>query len=139
MTFLERTYYGVLVVTIACFGWYFLDTFTSVDIATAAISDHTSSIWIMFGIYIALTIAVAIITWFIDREAEDEFDERDNKIDMFAERVCSYFQAFALLGILFLVMYEFSAFLVTHIVLATVVMTNVIGLSVRLYLYHRGI
>ncbi len=139
MTFLERIYCGILAVTIVCFGWYFLDTFIHVDINAAAISDHVTRIWIMFGIYIGLTIAVTLATWFIDSEVEDEFDERDNKIDMFAERVCSYFQAMALLGILVLVMYEFSAFIIAHVVLATIVLTSILGLAVRLYLYRRGI
>ena len=139
MTFLERVYFGILVITVAFFGMYFFITFGSVDIATAKISDHTSTIWIMFGIYIVLTIVVAISSWFVDREADDEFDERDNKIDMFAERVCSYFQAGALLLTLVLVMYEFSAFIVAHVVLAAIVLTNIIGLATRLYLYRRGI
>lgn len=139
MTFLERVYFGILVVTIAFFGFYFLIIFGSVDLATAEISDHIKTIWIMFGTYIVLTIVVAISSWFVDREADDEFDERDNKIDMFAERICSYFQAGALLAVLVLVMYEFSAFIVAHVVLAAIVLTNVIGLSTRLYLYRRGI
>ena len=139
MTFLERVYFGILVVTIAFFGFYFWVTFNIYDITSAEISDHVTSIWVNLGIYVVLTIIVAVSSWFVDREAEDEFDERDNKIDMFAERVCSYFQASALLLTLVLVMYEFSAFIIAHVVLAAIVLTNIIGLATRLYLYRRGI
>ncbi len=139
MSYMERTYYGVLVVTIACFGWYFVDVFTGVDIATADIGEFTSRIWIMFGIYIVLVIVTAVATHFADSGADDEFDERDSQIDMYAERICSYFQAGALLGILALVMYQFSSFVIAHVVLGAIVLTTVLGLGVRLYLYRRGV
>lgn len=139
MTYLERTYAGVLAVTIACFGWYFTDTLISVDFATAQIADFTGRIWTMFGIYIVLVIITAIATHFADIGAEDEFDERDNTIDMISERLCSYFQAAALLGVLVLTMYEFSTFLIVHVVLAAIVITTILGLGARLYLYRRGL
>lgn len=139
MSYLEKTYYGVLAVTIACFGWYFIDVFASVDLASAHIGDFTSRIWIMFGIYVVLVIVIAIATHVVDAGAEDEFDERDSQIDMYAERICSYFQAVALFGTLILVMYQFNAFVVAHVVLAAIVFTTLLGLAVRLYLYRRGV
>lgn len=139
MTYLERAYAGILIVTIACFGWYFADTLTSTDFATAQITDFTSRIWIMFGIYIVLVIITAVVTHFADTGAEDEFDERDNTIDMISERLCSYFQAAALFGVLVLTMYEFSFFLIAHVVLAAIVLTTMLGLGARLYLYRRGV
>lgn len=139
MTYLERTYIGVLAVTIVCFGWYFTDTMVSVDFAIAQIGDFTGRIWTMFGIYIVLVIVTAIATHFADTGAGDEFDERDNTIDMISERLCSYFQAAALFGILILTMYEFSTFLIVHVVLAAIVLTTILGLGTRLYLYRRGV
>ncbi len=139
MSYLERTYYGVLAVTVACFGWYFIDVFASTDLATADIREFTSRIWIMFGIYVVLVIVMAIATHVFDADAEDEFDERDSQIDMYAERICSYFQATALFGILILVMYQFNAFVVAHVMLAAIVFTTILGLAVRLYLYRRGV
>ncbi len=139
MTYLERTYAGVLAITIACFGWYFIDTLTSVDFASAQMTEFTGRIWTMFGIYIVLVIITAIATHFADAGAEDEFDERDNTIDMISERLCSYFQAAALFGVLILTMYEFSAFLIVHVVLAAIVLTTILGLGTRLYLYRRGV
>ncbi|WP_417456019.1 hypothetical protein [Kordiimonas sp.] len=140
MGFNEKSYIGVLVTTIVVYGWYFTDAFSRAAAGETAVSQFGPTMWVMFGIHIVLMIAAMVLTAiFSHKEAEElEFDERDSLIDMKSERVGSYIQACGLFALLVLVMFEYSAFVLAHTILGTMVIGTLITFSMRLYLYRKG-
>lgn len=138
MTYIEKTYLGTLVATILFYSWYFYDTLANTPADQMAIAAFGPRMWTMIGAYIVLMIIVAVVTGILSKGKTEEYDERDSIIDMKAERICSYVQAVFLFGILVLVMFGFGAFAIAHAVLGAMVITTVIGMIIRLYLYRRG-
>jgi len=143
MGFKEKLYIAILAVTLLIFGWYFTDAFSAADQGYTTVADFGPKLWIMLAIYIAVVIAVTIITSIITKikegEIDQDFDERDTMIDLKAERITSYTQAFMLFGVLVLVMMEYNTFILAHAILGMMVLTTFIGFGVRLYLYRRGV
>lgn len=139
MTHLERTYLAALFVTIAVYAWYFTSVFTNLPSDMNSTGEFEFKLWTMMGAYVVLLIIVAILASLIHKDSVEEYDERDNIIDMKAERIASYVQAMAVFGTLVLVMFDFSTFVIAHALLATMILSTVISVSVRLYLYRRGV
>lgn len=139
MTHLERTYWAMLVITIVVYGWYFTSVLTNLPADMDATNLFSFKLWAMMGGYVVLAIIVAVLANITQKEPMEEFDERDNIIDMKAERIASYVQAVAVFGTLVMVMFDFSRFVLAHALLATMVISTLIGISARLYLYRRGV
>ncbi|WP_262693784.1 hypothetical protein [Kordiimonas aquimaris] len=139
MTYLERTYLAALIVTIAVYAWYFTSVFTNLPTDMNSTNEFGTKLWTMMGAYVVLVIIISILANILQKEPAEEFDERDDIIDMKAERIASYVQAVAVFGILVLVMFDFSKFILAHALLATMVLSTIISVSVRLYLYKRGV
>lgn len=137
MTALERTHFLALIVTVVVYGWYFVTALTNLPTDMNATDEFGPRLWTMMGVYVVLIIVIAILGNINQKEPE-EYDERDNFIDMKAERIGSYIQATAIFLALVLVMFEFSTFVVAHTLLAAMVLSTIIVVSIRLYLYRRG-
>ena len=140
MGFNERSYIGVLVATVLIYGWYFIVAYDRAVAGETAVSQFGSIMWTMVFVHIALVILMMVLNAvFSRRKGEElEFDERDNIIEMKAERVGSYLQGCGLFGILVLVMLEYSTFIIAHAILALMALSTVISFTMRLYLYRRG-
>lgn len=139
MTYLERTLFASLIVTIIVYAWYFISVFNNLPTDMNSTSEFGPKLWTMMGAYVVLVIVIAILANIMQKEPAEEFDERDNIIDMKAERVASYTQAVGVFSILILVMFNFSTFVIAHALLATMILSTIISVSVRLYLYRRGV
>lgn len=139
MTYLERTFTGMLVVTIAVFGWYFLDIALNMPIDQTSVSDFAPRMWLMMGLYIVLVIIIAVANCVWQKEPVEDMDERDRIIDMRAEWLASHTQSWAIFGVLALVLFDFSVFIIAHALLATIVISTIVSIARRLHLYRRGV
>ncbi|NVJ97668.1 MAG: hypothetical protein HWE25_05920 [Alphaproteobacteria bacterium] len=140
MGFTEKMLISVLAVTFIVFGWYGFDVYGRAMAGETAVAEFSGTMWIMFGSYIALVMAAAIITGIVAHFQGDELeeDERDRLIELKAERVGSYTQTFGLIGLLVMVISEYSAFVIAHAILAVMVISTTITFLLRLYFYRRG-
>ncbi|WP_020398261.1 hypothetical protein [Kordiimonas gwangyangensis] len=140
MGFNERSYIGVLVATVLVYGWYFIEAYGLASAGETAISQFGPTMWTMVAAHIVLVIAMMVLTAILSRRKgeELEFDERDNIIEMKAERIGSYMQGCGLFAVLVLVMLEYSSFAIAHTILAVMAVSVIISFSMRLYLYRKG-
>ena len=138
----EKSYVGIIITTVVVFGWYFLEAYTAAASGLTAVADFGFTMWVMMGVYVALIIAVMIVSAIISKKdggEMGEFDERDSLIDMRAERMGSYVQATGLFGLLVMVMAEVSTFMLAHTILGIMVFSTMFTFVVRLYLYRKGV
>lgn len=142
MSFNEKMVLGVLGATIVVFGWYFMNAFAMMQAGATSVREFGPTMWVMIGVYVAALIATTVISAIMSRNEGDEMgevDERDEMIEARSERIGSYVQATGLFGILVLVMFEYSTFIIAHAILALMALSTIISFSMRLYLYRKGV
>ena len=135
----ERISAGVIAITILVFGWYFLDIMAMTADARPTVAEFGPTLWLMMGFYVVLVIIVTILAAVMSKKDKEMYDERDDLIDLRSERVASYVQGGLLFGLLILVMFEYSLFIIAHAILGIMVIYTLIGFGMRLYYYRRNV
>jgi len=139
MGFNEKIYAGIIATTILVFGWYLFDIAAMAADGQPSVADFGPRLWLMMGLYIVLLVAVTIVAAVTGKNDKETYDERDNMIDLKSERIASYTQGLLLFGLLVLVMFEYSLFIIAHAILGIMVVSTLIGFGMRLYYYRRNV
>ncbi len=141
MGFTEKSYIGVIITTLAVAGWYMAEAFAAASAGQTSIAEFGPTMWTVMGVYVVLIIAVMIVTAILSKgEGEEmgEFDERDQLIDMRAERTGSYAQSVGLFGLLVMLTMEVSAFALANTIMGIMAFATILTFALRLYYYRRG-
>ncbi len=140
MTFKEKSTWVHLVTTIIIFGFYFSKTFTvffsSKTVDPNLFNLFISAVILLIIIEIILHIILGILFY---KQSEKGEDERDNLIELKATKV-SYF--ILVLGVWITaasIIKITSPFILANIIMAFFILAEIVGWSIQLFHYRRGI
>ena len=136
MSFQEKSTLTVLVAFVLTYGWYFIDLAANHGInGYDGYQKQVLVMTIAFVVIVALSHAVIAL---VDPKGSDETDERDKEINRFGEYVGGYVLGAQSLVVLAMALLEVPHFLIANNILLGLVLAEIVGGSVKLWLYRRG-
>lgn len=142
MSFQEKSAISMLLIMVVAYAWYFLKVFA---LAEAGPVDTATIAPLMFGMIIGVVvlsiIAHILITGVASARGDqdvDATDERDKLIEMSANSKSSYILAVGALAAMGMALYDHPQFVIAHVLLAALVLSEVIKLSLKIFFYRRG-
>jgi hypothetical protein len=142
MSFHEKSAITMLGTIVFVYGWYFLKIFQM----TAAGPVETAAVGpLLFGMVVGIVVLGVIAHILIAAKAAiageedvDASDERDKFIEMSANSKSGYVLSVGTLAALALSLLEFSNFMVAHVLLASLVLSEIAKLSLKILAYRKG-
>jgi len=140
MSFKEKSILGSLIITIIVFGYYFLQVFkttgsTLFEVANG-ISFFIGAVVLMVLLEIILHIILAITN---KNESNQSNDERDKLIDLKATRISYYILVFGIFTVGVSMLFSFDTLLLANTMLLFFIIAEIVGFSMQLYYYRRGL
>jgi hypothetical protein len=140
ISFKEKSIWTSLIMTIIIFGYYFTRVFNLLNQPT---TDHTNLITLFIGVVIlmiTLEITIHIIISIFDNKGTKETgDERDRLIDLKATKISYYILILGVFQAVAGLLMTKSPIMIANIILLFFVFAEIVGDSIRLYYYRKGI
>lgn len=138
MTFQEKSAWVMVLIMTVVYGWYFAVALPKTANTPAADIDYQGTLLLMVVPLVVLAVISHIAIAAVSPKDGDASDERDQLIGLFGDRIEVYVLSVGALGALFLAMAELEHFWIAHAILATLVLSEIIGGLTRIVLYRRG-
>jgi hypothetical protein len=140
ISFKEKSIWTSLIMTIIIFGYYFTRVFNVLNQPTV---DSTNLIVLFISVVIMmimLEITIHIILGIIDnKNANEADDERDRLIDLKATKISYYILILGVFQAVAGLLMTKSPVIIANIILLFFVFAEIVGDSIRLYYYRKGI
>ena len=140
ISFKEKSIWASSIITIIIFGYYFIRVFSALKQPQA---DSTNLIALFIGaiiVMIILEITIHIILGIINnKDANETGDERDKSIDLKATKTSYYILILGVFQAVACLLMTKSPIMIANIVLLFFVIAEIVGDSIRLYYYRKGI
>ena len=138
MTFQEKSNWILVVIMGVVYGWYFAVVLPEARSTPVDDIDYQTTLLLMVIPLVVIAAISHIVIAALSPKDSDASDERDKWIDLHGSRVEVYVLSVGALGSLFLAMAEFEHFWIAHAILATLVLSEIIGGLAKIALYRRG-
>jgi len=140
MSFQEKSTWVSLGITLLIFGAYFTFAF-------GVFSDAETPAGVLIPVFIATVVATTIIQAFLhtilgiafNKEAEKGADERDHLIELRATRISYFILVFGVFATGVSMLLTASPIMMANIILFFFILAEVVGFSIQLFYYRRGI
>lgn len=142
MSFHEKSAISMLGIMVLVYGWYFAKVFGMAaqgPVETEAVSA------LLFGMVVGLVVLSIIAHILIagvaaarGEEDVDASDERDKSIEMSSNSKASYILSAGVVIGLGLSLLEFSHFMIAHVLLGALVLSEIMKLGLKIVFYRRG-
>ncbi|MFC1786184.1 hypothetical protein ACFLZA_02340 [Candidatus Neomarinimicrobiota bacterium] len=141
MSFKEKSILGSLILTIVVFGYYFVQVFKTTDYSsllevTNGIGFFIGAVVLMVLLEIILHIILAITS---KNESNQSDDERDKLIDLKATSISYYILVFGVFMVGVSMLFSFDTLLLANTMLLFFIIAEIVGFSMQLYYYRRGV
>lgn len=140
MSFKEKSILSSLILTIIVFGYYFLQVFKTTGSTlfevTNGIGFFIGAVVLMVLLEIILHIILAITS---KNESNQCDDERDKLIDLKATRISYYILVFGVFMVGVSMLFYFDTLLLANTMLLFFIIAEIVGFSMQLYYYRRGV
>jgi len=140
ISFKEKSIWTSLITTIIVFGYYFTRVFNLLNQTT---TDSTNLIVLFIGVVIVMIILeiVSHITLAViyKKEVNESSDERDKLIELKGIRISYWILIFGIFQAIVSLLMNKSPLMVANIILLFFVFAQIVGESIKLYYYRKGI
>lgn len=138
MTFQEKSNWILVVVMGVVYGWYFAAVLPEARSTPVVDIEYQTTLLLMVIPLVVVAAIGHIVIAAMSPKDSDASDERDKWIDLHGNRIEVYVLSVGALGSLFLAMAEFEHFWIAHAILATLVLSEIIGGLTKIAFYRRG-
>lgn len=140
MSFKEKSILSSLILTVVVFGYYFVQAFNTIDSSLLEITNRVGffigAVVFMVLLEIVLHIVLAITN---KNESNKPNDERDSLIELKATRISYYILVVGIFTVGISILFSFDTLLLANIMLLFFVIAEIVGFSMQLYYYRRGV
>ena len=140
LSFKEKTIWTSLIITILVFSIYFIKVFSLLNEQNI---DKTAIITLFIGV-VVLMIIIEIVSHIIlaivyKKDVNIEIDEREKLIDLKSTQISYYILIFGVFQSGISLMTTASPFIIANIILFFFILAEIVGDSIRLYYFKRGV
>ena len=140
MSFKEKCIWTSLIITIIVFGYYFTRVFIILNQTT---SDSANLIVLFIGVVIVMIIleivSHIILAIIYKKEVNENSDERDKLIELKGIRISYWILIFGIFQAIVSLLMNKPPLMVANIILLFFVFAQIVGESIKLYYYRKGI
>ena len=142
MTFEEKSTWAVAVVTVLVYGWYFIKIIGDAASTPVAEIEYQGLLASMVGVFVVLLIVSHVVITGVAAATTggiEGSDVRDQEIGRFGEYVGGTFLAVGMLLPFALALIEAEHFWIANAIYLVFALYSIIGTSIKLVAYRRGL
>ena len=139
MSFQEKSTWVMVSIMAVVYGWYFAVVMAEASSTAVGDVDYQATLLLMVIPLIVLAVVGHIVIAAASPKDADSTDERDRQIELYGDRIEVYVLSMGALAALFMTMGELEHFWIAHTILATLVISEIVGGLTKIVLYRRGV
>ena len=140
ISFKEKSIWTSLIITIIVFGYYFTRVFNLLNQTTA---DSANLIVLFIGVVIVMIIleivSHIILAVIYKKEVNESSDEREKLIELKGIRISYWILIFGIFQAIVSLLMNKPPLMVANIILLFFVFAQIVGESIKLYYYRKGV
>ncbi len=140
MSFKEKSVLGSLILTVIVFSYYFIKVFRITETSVLDIATGTFYFIGAVVLMVLLDIILHIVLTISNKHESNQInDERDTLIELKATRISYYVLVFGIFSVGISLIFSYNPLFLVNLILLFFVIAEIVGFSMQLYFYRKGV